>query len=233
MATLRQIIAIGGEMFLAPHQKLLRYVLKQSGKRRPRVCYFPHASDNLDWSRASLAAAVEGLACETSILSLFATPPAADLADMVLSQDVILVGGGNTKSMLALWRDWGIDALLRRAYRAGTVLAGVSAGGNCWFNACVTDSISVELAGLSNGLGFLRGSFCPHYDGETMRRPTFHRLVATGALPAGIACDDSAAAHFVDGKLQRIVAAKPNARGYRVAARRGVAVETMLPVRVL
>jgi peptidase E len=229
----KQIIAIGGDMFLAPDQKLLRYVFDQSGKSRPRVCYFPHASDNVALSHLSLSNAVADIPCDASLLSLFATPPAADLAGLVLSQDVILVGGGNTKSMLALWRDWGLDALLRRAYLKGIVLAGVSAGGNCWFDGCVTDSISVELAALTTGLGFLRGSFCPHYDGEVMRRPTFHRLVAAGELAAGVACDDSAAAHFIDGKLHTIVAAKPNARGYRVRALRRRAVETQLPVHAL
>jgi peptidase E len=217
-------------MFAGPEFKLARYVIGLSKKRRPNVAYFPHASDNNAGPRFAFYEAMRQFECMPSTLSLFDTPPHADLARYVLEQDVIFVGGGNTKSMVSLWRAWGLDALLRRANRNGAVLAGVSAGGNCWFDACVTDSLTVDLTGWDGCLGFLKGAFCPHYDGEAMRRPTFHRLVASGALPAGVACDDHAAAHFENGKLKQIVAATERASGYRVRRVSAGARETRLPV---
>jgi dipeptidase E len=228
----RHIIAIGGGLFHDPARRIERYVLKQTRKRRPRVCFFPHAGDNAPAQRLAFYEAFGALNCVLSTVSLFATPPAPDLAEVVLNQDAIIVGGGNTKSMLALWRAWGLDVLLKRAYQNGTVLAGVSAGGNCWFDACVTDSISVALAGMDGCLGFLAGSFCPHYDSEVGRRPTFQRLVASGALAPGIACDDFAAAHFIGDRFARIVAARQSAQGYRVLRRAGAALETVLEPRM-
>jgi peptidase E len=82
-------------------------------------------------------------------------------------------------------------------------------------------------------LGFLPGSNCPHYDSETRRRPTFQKLVARGAMPEGYAADDGAALHFIDGKLARVVASMPRARGYRVTRSGKRAVERRLPTRYL
>jgi peptidase E len=140
---------------------------------------------------------------------------------------VIYVGGGNTKSMLAVWREWEIPALLRHAWESGTVLAGVSAGAICWFETGVTDSSGSGLYPLSC-LGFLPGGCCPHYDGEAERRPAMHRLVEAGAITSAIALDDGAAAHFVNGRLANVVSSRPHARAYRVERLNGMAVETVL-----
>jgi peptidase E len=135
----------------------------------------------------------------------------------VAAADVVWVGGGNTANMLAIWRLHGIDRALLEAWERGAVLGGVSAGANCWFEACVTDSFSGGLDGLPDGLALLAGSFCPHYDGEERRRPVYRALVMDG-FPAGIACDDFAAAWFEGTELREIVASRPGARGYRVGA---------------
>jgi peptidase E len=152
-----------------------------------------------------------------------------DLKQALLTQDVIYVGGGNTKSMLAVWHDWEVPRLLRSAWRNGTVLAGISAGAICWFRMGVTDSWGKGLTGLPC-LGLLPGTCCPHYDGEPERRPALHRLIAGGAVPRALALDDGAAAHFVDRSLLRIVTSRPNARAYSVHRQRTGAVETALPV---
>jgi peptidase E len=164
--------------------------------------------------------------CEPSCLRLFGAPerPAEHLAH----QDVIYVSGGNTANALAVWRLHGVDRALHDAWNRGAVLGGVSAGANCWFEACVTDSFGAELAPLDDGLGFLSGSFCPHYDGEELRRPVYRKLVDAG-FAAGYAADDGAALHFVGTELREIVASRPEARAYRVE--RGS--ETPLDARVL
>lgn len=216
MTPKKQIIAMGGGGFsMEPDNPLLdQYVLDQSGKPCPKICFLPHAVDDATRYALNFYHAFSKLNCRPTWLSLFA-PHTADLESFLLAQDVIYVGGGNTKSMIALWREWGLDAILRKAYDAGIVLAGISAGANCWFEQCSTDSIPGPYRVLA-GLGFLPGGFCPHYDGEPNRRPSLHKMLAEGQILPTIACDDSAAAHFVDGKLIGIIASRLTAHGYHV-----------------
>jgi peptidase E len=150
---------------------------------------------------------------EVSTLMTFPWPP-ENLREVVLEQDAICVGGGNTANMLAIWRVHGIDTLMREAWEKGIVLWGASAGMICWFEAGVTDSFGPHLAGV-DCLGFLPGSACPHYDGEELRRPRYHELVADG-LPAGIAADDGVALHYVGTELREIVTCRPGTAAYRV-----------------
>jgi peptidase E len=154
-------------------------------------------------------------------------PSTADLETYLLAQNVIYVGGGNTRSMLALWREWGLDAILRKAYEAGVVLAGMSAGANCWFEQCSTDSVPGTL-GVLPGLGFLQGGFCPHYDGEVARRPSLHHLLKEDKILPTYAADNSAAVHFVDEQLLGAVSSTANAKVYRVLKAEGEVVETAL-----
>jgi dipeptidase E len=160
-------------------------------------------------------------------LSFYPWPP-DDLRELALGSDVILVCGGNTANMLAVWRLHGFDRILREAWEAGIVLCGWSAGMICWFEAGVTDSFGPQLAGMRDGLGFLPGSACPHYDGEERRRPVYSELVANG-FPPGIALDDAAAAHYVGTELREVVASRPEARGYAVRPDG----EVPLPTRLL
>jgi dipeptidase E len=171
--------------------------------------------------------------CRPADLGLF-DRRVGDLRRFVLEQDVVYVGGGNTASLLAVWRAHGLDSILREALDAGAVLCGVSAGMNCWFQASTTDSFGPDLAPLRDGLGFVAGSACPHYDGEAQRRPLYHRLVADG-FPPGFAADEGAALHLdVAGALVEVVASRPDARGYRVErGPHGAAVENALPTRYL
>jgi peptidase E len=151
---------------------------------------------------------------EFNYFSFWPWPP-ENLHELAVSHDAILVCGGNTANMLAVWRVHGFDRILREAWEAGVVLCGWSAGMICWFEAGVTDSFGPQLAGLRDGLGFLPGSACPHYDGEERRRPVYQRLVAEG-FPAGLALDDAAAARFEDTELVEVVTGAEGARGYRV-----------------
>jgi peptidase E len=158
----------------------------------------------------------------------------ADPEDLLLSQDVIFVGGGSVANMLAVWRLHGLDQIMAKAWQAGIVLSGVSAGAICWFTSGTTDSFGTDLRPFTGGLGLLAPSYCPHYDSEPGRRPLYQSLIAGGSLPPGIACDDGAAAHFVDDSLAEIVADRPGARGYLVAvAEPGTAVETAVESRFL
>ena len=149
-----------------------------------------------------------------SHLELFPMPNVADPADVLLSQDLIFVGGGSVANMLAVWRVHGFDRILREAWESGVVLFGWSAGMICWFEAGVTDSFGPELAPL-DCLGFLPGSACPHYDGEERRRPVYRALV-DGGFPAGLAADDGVGLRFAGRELAEVVTAREGATAYRV-----------------
>ena len=209
-----QILAMGGGGFMAePDSPLDALLLSLSPVRRPRVCFLPTPSGDSDRGIAAFFEAFARRECDPSCLRLFGAPerPAETLAD----QDVIYVSGGNTANALAIWRLHDVDVALRKAWERGAVLGGVSAGANCWFESCVTDSFGLDLAPLADGLSILPGSFCPHYDGEVLRRPAYRRLVDDGFAP-GYAADDGAALHFVGTELHEVVASRADARAYRV-----------------
>jgi peptidase E len=237
----RHVLAIGGlrgpdRIRLNRHGAplLLAYAARLTGARSPRICILNTAwgDDPSAYVRSyELLGAIGG---RLSHLQLFPMPNVSDPEDLLLSQDMIFVGGGSVANMLAVWRVHGVDAIMRRAWEAGIVLSGVSAGAICWFSSGTTDSFGVDLRPFAGGLGLLAPSYCPHYDSEPGRRPLYQSLVAAGTLPAGIACDDGAAAHFVDDSLEGIVADAPDARGYSVGASPDrTAAETALDAKVL
>ncbi len=223
---------------MEPENPLLDDFVLSLARRTPaRVCFVPTASGDAPANVARFYRAMSGR-CVPTDLTLFSSsafprnPPGdVDLAAFVAAQDVFYVGGGSTANLLALWRAHGLDRLLREAWSSGAVLAGVSAGMNCWFEASVTDSFG-PLAGLNDGLGFLEGSACPHFDGEPQRRPTYHRLVAEGLAP-GYAADDGAALHFEGEALSEVVSSRPGAAAYRVERRGSEVVEATIAARFL
>jgi peptidase E len=216
----RNIVAMGGGGFLKEpnNPRLDDYVLGLVGVACPRVCFIPTASGDAEGYIERFYQAFSGGRAEPTHLSLFRRT-VVDLRTYVLAQHVVYVGGGNLVNLLAVWRAHGLDSVLREAWEAGVVLCGVSAGALCWFESGVTDSFGADLAGYHGGLGLLTGSACPHFDGEPLRRPTYHRLVADGQLQGGFAADDGAAMHFVGTELHQIVSSRALARAYRVERR--------------
>lgn len=207
-------------------------LLELTGRQRPRVCFVPTASgDSVDYC-TRFEAAFEGRA-ETSVLSLFGNAH-SDYTDpqLLLEQDLIYVGGGSTANLLALWRLHGVPDVLRTAAEQGVVLAGISAGMNCWFEASSTDSFG-PLAPLADGLGFLPGSACPHYLGEPQRRERYRDWVGIGRLPAGHAADDFTALVWRDGEVAEAVAERPGRPVLRVDRVDDAGVETPIPVRLI
>jgi dipeptidase E len=228
----KQIIAIGGGGFASEpdNPRLELYLLAQTRKANPRVCFIATATGDASIYIAKFYAAFSKYRCRLTHLPLFERTP--KLRELLLAQDLIYVGGGNTKSMLAVWSDWQLPKYLREAWNAGTVLSGISAGAICWFEAGVTDSWAGNLAPLPC-LGWLPHACCPHYDGEKDRRPAVHEFVAKGVIPKTLALDDGAAAHFVGRKLLRIVTSRPKAGAYLVHRKSRQAVELPLPVTKL
>lgn len=217
----KQIIAIGGGgfrksgEFSSDNISIEQYFLNQTVKDKPKVCFIPTASGESQTYIVNFYQEFLKLNCQPTHLSLF-NPITADLESFILEQDAIYVGGGNTKSMIALWKEWNLDKYLKKALDSGIVLGGLSAGSICWFEQGVTDSIPGDLTAL-NALGFLPGSNCPHYDGEAERRPAYHRLLLENQLSDGIAIDDNVAVHFVNGKIVKIVKTNPKGNAYKVS----------------
>ena len=212
----------------APEYRAIEdWLLGLTGKERPRVLFVPTASAEARDYVVRVYDAFSGRAAGAH-LDLFPWPPAA-LRDHLLSHDLVYVGGGNTANMLAIWREHGLDEIIREAWQAGVVLCGVSAGMICWFEAGVTDSYGPQLEGMEC-LGLIPGSACPHYDGEALRRPRFHELVG-GGIPGGWAADDGVALHFEGWELREAVTALPGKAAYRVETRDGEVVEERFEAR--
>jgi dipeptidase E len=224
----QHIVALGG--WDPEDRRLANFVLGLADCDWPRICYLPTAGADRDQAIATFFETF-ALRTEPSVLRLFGVPRAA-IREFLLDQDVIWVSGGNTANMLAIWRVHGVDSALREAWEAGAVLAGWSAGAICWFEGGGTDSFGPELVPLDDGIGLLAGTFCPHYDSEAERPPTYRRLVGEG-LPAGYAVDDGVGLHFRGPEPAEAVSSRRDGRAFRVGRSGDGVTETALPVRYL
>ena len=194
---MKQIIAIGGGGFgRNPNQRIIeKYIIDQSSVSKPNVLFIPTASAEDKSYTVNFYSCFNGLNCKPSHLNLFQRTPRIE--GLINKADIIYVGGGNTKSMLAVWKEWKLDKFLIKAYIKGTVLAGVSAGAICWFDTGITDSWASNLNYI-DCLGILPGSCCPHYDSEKDRRPSVHKFIENEKIKSVYAIEDGAAIHFVD-----------------------------------
>lgn len=228
----RQIIALGGGGFSTQSEpRLDEYILRQSLEDRLEPGFIGTASGDSESYLLKFYSRFSKLNCAPSHLELFRRTP--DIADWTRQQDIIFVGGGNTKSMLALWADWELPRQLQLALERGVILSGISAGAICWFESGVTDSFAGDLR-LIKGLGILSGSCCPHYSGEADRKLAYRHMVERGEVAPGIAIDDGACVHFVDGAPLRVISGLADANAYSVFAQDGAPAEvTILDVERL
>ena len=208
----RRILPCGGQQLF--HPALTRYVFGLARRSRPRVLLLPTASGDSAGYLLTFYQQLAGVDCEPSHLALFERT-CLDIDALIAAQDVVMVAGGNTANMLAVWRLHGVDRALRDAYSRGTVLTGWSAGCLCWFEGGVTDSFTPELGPLRDGLGLLQGSACPHYDSEDRRALVYAREIAAGMSP-GIALDDGVIASYEDERLVAVVSGREGGRAFRV-----------------
>ena len=227
-----QIIAMGGGGFSSrPKTPALdEYILRQCPKRTPRVCFLPTASGDADEYIVRFYASFSKFACRPTHASLFRLPAA--LRQYLLAQDIIYVGGGNTRSMLALWREWKVHEILREAWQRGIILSGVSSGGICWFEEGLVDSLPGQLTPLQC-LGFLKGSFCPHYNTEPARRPEYLKLIRAAKMRPGLAVEDGVAVHFIGHRLAHVVSVRRGPVTYAIRLTKGGLEEETLQVKSL
>ncbi|MBY0490337.1 MAG: peptidase E [Gemmatimonadaceae bacterium] len=220
-ATKKILIAGGGF-----RTKFIAYMAQLTGKARPRVLFLPTASADspdaiLGFYQSCAPLNVEPFVQPMFIESLSQTQ---GFDEVIFSADAIVVSGGNTLNQQAIWKAQGVDVLLRQAWEKGIVLGGASAGSLCWFEEGTTDSRPKALS-VVKCMGFLKGSHCPHYDAEAGRRPLYHKLIGSGEMKPGFACDNDAGIYFEDEQPKRIVGTRAEARVYHVTLENGKVVE--------
>jgi aminopeptidase N len=216
----RQIIAIGGGGFgRHPGVGIIeKYILQQSDKEKPNICFIPTATGDSDSYKVSYYTTLNKLNCNPTHLDFFKRTP--NLEELIKNQDIIFVGGGNTKSMLSVWKEWGLDTILKKAYLEGTIMSGVSAGAICWFEKGVTDSWADEL-NVMECLSFTKGNCCPHYDEESERKPSLSQFIKEGLLKDCYAIDGGCALHVKNDELYKAISFMDDKNSFLVKKENG------------
>ena len=226
-APTRTIFAFGGGY----SKETIRYIIRLTKKENPKICFMPSASGDNPYAILNWYSACEDLPMRPYVQDVFVasyTSPKT-FEEVLLSMDAIVVGGGNTLNMIAIWKAQGIDTVLRKAYNKGIILAGGSAGSLCWFQGGTTDSRPKELS-IVQGLAFIPTSHCPHYHSEPLRRPLYFDNIVKGKLNPGYAIDDRGGHCFPEGKVRQVGAADDKNNTYYVSLVNGQIDEKILPV---
>jgi len=226
----RKLFIFGGGRSKA----MLSYIQKLTNKDDPKICLIPTATGDDDRSMVSWFEACEGLAIRPYVMRSFISSytTSQSFEDTIMEMDAIMIGGGNTLNMLAIWKAQGIDLALRKAYEAGILMTGASAGSLCWFKDGTTDSRPKELSKIEC-LGWIQYSHCPHYDKESFRRPVYHQLIKSGELLPGYACDNDSGLLFENENLIKCVSTKKDSNSYFVELKNGVIDERELPKEII
>ena len=211
----KHIVAIGGGGFGRNNLSYLieKYILDLSENISPKICFLPTATGDDDTYIVRFYSIFNRLNCKPSHIEFFKRT--TNIRNHIMEQDIVFVGGGNTKSMLAIWNDWGMSDLLNEAYNKGVIMSGVSAGAICWFTSGITDSWDNELRILPC-LDFIRGTCCPHYDEEPSRIPYVKKILLEEKVTNCISIEGGSAMHFIDGKPFKNVSFKNNKNTYNV-----------------
>ena len=221
----RKILIAGGGFNTA----FIRCMAELTGKPRPKLLYFPTASADspsgvISWYRNCAPLNVEPSHQDSFVAS---TRQTRGWDEVLLSVDGIVCSGGNTLNQQAIWQAQGIDVILKQAWDRGIVLGGASAGSLCWFEEGTTDSRPKALS-IVKCLGFLKGSHSPHYDAEPGRRPLYQKLIGSGQMKPGYACDNDAGIYFEDNTVKRVVNTRAAAKVYYVSVEAGKVVEKVM-----
>ena len=211
----KNIIAIGGGGFgrSLGSLQIEKYIISLVNKKRPKICFIPTASGDNDLYKLNFYRAFSKLNCLTSHIDFFSRTE--NLEMKVFDQDIIYVGGGNTKSMLAVWRDWKLDEVLKKAYEKGIVMSGVSAGAICWFNKGITDSFAGKLE-IIDCLGMVDEIACPHFDEERERKPFVNELIQKDIVKSCICIEGYSALHIRNNNLYSSISFKEGKKSLRI-----------------
>ena len=226
----KQIIAIGGGGFgRNPGNGIIeQYILDQSNSEKPNICFIPTATGDDESYKVSYYSTFSKLNCNPTHLDFFKRTP--NLEKLIDDQDIIFVGGGNTKSMLSVWREWGLDKILKNAFENGTIMSGVSAGAICWFEKGVTDSWAEKLE-IMDCMGFTKGNCCPHYDEEPERKPSLSKFIETKEIFNCYAIEGGCALHIKNDAVYTAISFRGKKNSYLVKQFNNKIIETKLLVK--
>jgi peptidase E len=226
----RKILIAGGGF----GEAFIRYMATLTGKKRPKLLYLPTASADSPSGSITWFENCAKLDVEPSVQASFiaSTRQARSWEEVLLTVDGIVASGGNTLNQQAIWKAQGIDVILKQAWDQGIVLGGASAGSLCWFEEGTTDSRPKELTTVKC-LGFLKGSHSPHYDREPGRRPLYQKMIGSGEMKPGYACDNDAGIYFEDNEVKRVVCTRVGAKVYYVSRSGNTAVEKVMEPEVI
>lgn len=227
----KQLLIYGSGKLTLP---FVKYTAMLTGKKSPHICFIPTASGDDEDYINSWYEVCSSLNVTPHVLRVWISSYSQKetYEELIQNMDAIIVGGGNTLNMLAIWKAQGIDTLLNKAYEKGVVMGGGSAGSLCWFNGGTTDSRPTKLS-IVEGMRFIDQSHCPHYNSEKSRRPLYHNNILNGALSDGYACDDRAAIHFLNGKVQQGVSLDRENHSYHVYQKNGKIIEERLASKII
>lgn len=230
---------IGQDQYIFPYgggqnKLFIKEIIKLTGKERPKICYLPTASGDSERNIIRWYELVHDLSVEPYSQRVWISSynQKVSFEEVLLGMDAIVVGGGNTLNMMAIWKAQGIDIVLKKALEKGIVLAGGSAGSLCWFDNGTTDSRPIELT-VVEGLGFLPFSHSPHYHSEEYRRPLFHKNIENGIFNAGYGMDNYSGIIFKNGKPFKVVSLGEEYNSYFVSMVDGKVVEKKLKAVII
>ena len=211
--TTRKLFIFGG----GRDKAISNYIIRLTKKENPKICFVPTATGDSPASILAWYASCEDMAMRPYVMRTFIDSYSSkeSFEEIIMKMDAILVGGGNTLNMIAIWKSQGIDLALRKAYDAGILMTGASAGSLCWFESGTTDSRPKQLTKVEC-LGWIKGSHCPHYNVEEFRRPVYHELIKKGELAPGYACDNQSGIYFENEKVVSCISSNEKSKSYRV-----------------
>jgi len=226
----KTIFIYGGGM----NKSFINYVAGLTHKPNPKICFIPTASADNPNSIVNWYTNCEDLLVRPYVMKTFinSSPTQKTFEEIIMSMDAIMVGGGSTLNMIAIWKAQGIDTVLKKAYDKGIILAGGSAGSLCWFTGGYSDSRPKKLS-IVYGLSFLNFSHCPHYHSEPARKPLYYQAIADGKLKEGYACDDMAGLLFLNGKLTKSLSLNADNNNYFISVENGKIKEQLLPAEII
>jgi dipeptidase E len=226
----RTIFAYGGQI----NHTFIKNVIKLTGKQNPKICFLPTASGDRESYISTWNNLTSDLPMQPFVQKVFISSfqNSKSFESVLLDMDAIIVGGGSTFNMLALWKANGIDTILKKAYNKGIVLAGGSAGSLCWFKEGYTDSRPEKFTRIE-GLEYINTSHCPHYDTEKIRKPLYFKGIESGEIMNGYACDELSGVLFQNEKFIKAFSIKKESHSYFLSLVNGKVEEKMLPQEMI
>ncbi len=229
-----RVVAIGG-FSSKTGIRLDMHAIQMTGKEHPNMLYLATAQMDAAASVERGIQRFEAVGCHVKPLCLVTKSYTEEELDLLLAwADIIYVGGGDTVSMLRVWREHGLDTRLKKIYETdAAVLAGISAGAICWFSAGHSDSESFHqkdgwnFCWAENALDLFHAVYCPHYNDRG--RDSFDEMLREKDM-VGLAVENDAA--FVECGAERyFIKCTPTARAFALKYTNGILEKTELDAK--